>query len=76
MNTYTFLVTCSVTIQHTFAETELENEARSDASLRTPMPEALGALAQEIEALVGEHCAVSSCRIDAESLVLLGNNSD
>jgi hypothetical protein len=76
MKTYTYLVACSITVQYTFAEEDLERTAPSDESARVPTSTALLNLANEFEAQLGQNYAVSACSIEAESLVLLGVNSD
>jgi len=74
MKTYTYRVICSFTVQHSFTESEVEQDPGGHASDVVPTDEALSALREELEAALVEDHAVSCFDIHAESDDLLGTD--
>ena len=60
MKIYTFRVTCSFTMQHSFVETDVEHDPEGRDSDLIPTEAALSALKGELEAALGDNHAISS----------------
>lgn len=76
MKTYTYRVVCSFALQHSFTESEVENDSDSGESDVLPTDAALSALKEELQATLNHNYAISSFDIHAESDDLLGIYDD
>ena len=69
---YTFSVSCTFTMQHTFDESEIEPDPDGDETAVEPTDRALLALARELEEALLEAYVVSDLDASSDSDMLLG----
>jgi hypothetical protein len=76
MKRNSYSITCTVTLQYTFEESEIRSDADSLARNAVPTDDALENLESELAEYLGINYSIDSLDIDADSLLLLGINDD